>query len=719
MQVHDFLFNKSQTAVSCVKLVREHQRGSFMDKDSFSALYNASRKELYGYCRKLCGNSHDADDLMQQTYLKAWQNFDKFDGRNLSSWLCSIARNTFLNNLRNVRNESLIDEYEEIPDNSTNPEFITEKKYIYGILLKALKNYLSPAQRMTVILYYYDEKSVSEISGIMHCPKGTVESRLCSAREKLRRELKKSGNIFTYLVFVSTVFRHKLKNIHIPVNARITVSAVVTAAAMVSVSMASIPPENKLPDTVITINETHTSENLTTTENKTVIQTSSEMAFIAPVSHAGTNSIYTVPADESRTTAFKSEYEDIQENVYEELTEETYPEEGDTPEQPPTTAETVTEYKEVTTMKKEIISAVTALTTAFAGMTATTAAADISDSMIYSPPSWGSITTNLSISEMEKLVSEYYGQSYKEWAIYGYSEVFDGVNVKVFQAENNIRGNVVAVYNGTSIYMTTENKTEIENFINENYPDYNIDEEYNENGYNLRIWTYDYDESGKDIPDICNKLKEKDLISAFDYKIGGYSLHGMVIPEYLTGYPTDFSDKKADELMQKLNNFVKNNNLNFSVVLFDKQEMKQFGNGEDVSEMPSYVDSEGKYPYYFDMPVVCVIPNEGVSAYEHSEVARKIYEELGLGQPFGWEQSVSGSIGSESEHIDVFNAVSGDANNDGRMSISDSVAILQYISNMEKYPLSVQGKYNADCDSNDGITGLDASYIQHLEATQS
>ena len=514
--------------------------------------------------------------------------------------------------------------------------------------------------------------------------------------------------------------KHKLKNIHIPVNARITASAVVTAAAMVSVSMASIPPENKLPDTVITINETHTSENLTTTENKTVIQTSSERAFIAPVSHATTKSVYyTMPTGESRTTAFKSEYEDIQENVYEELTEETYPEEGDTPEQPPTTAETVTEYKEVTTMKKEIISAVTALTTAFAGMTATTAAADISDSMIYSPPSWGSITTNLSISEMEKLVSEYYGQSYKEWAIYGYSEVFDGVNVKVFKKENDFRGAVAAVFNGTSIYMTTENKTEIENFINENYPDYNIDEEYNENGYNLRIWTYDYDESGKDIPDICNKLKEKDLISAFDYKIGGYSLHGMVIPEYLTGYPTDFSDKKADELMQKLNNFVKNNNLNFNVVLFDKQEMKQFGNGEDVSEMPSYVNSEGKYPYYFDIPVVCVIPNEGVSAYEHSEVARKIYEELGLGQPLAWDQSVNGSIGSESEHIDVFNAVSGDANNDGRMSISDSVAILQYISNMEKYPLSVQGKYNADCDSNDGITGLDASYIQHLEATQS
>ncbi len=690
-----------------------------MDKNNFSNLYSASQKDLYKYCLSLCGNDADAQDLMQQTYLKALENIDRFYDENLSFWLYSVARNIFLNNLKRNKFECPAEEYPEIPDNSYNPEFTAEKRDIGRILLKAMKNSLSPVQRMTVILYYYDEKSVSEIARIMRCSVGTVESRLYYARKKLREELKKF-DIFTCLSLGFAVIKHKLKNIQIPVNARITASAVVTAAAMVSVSMASIPNENKLPDTVITINETHTSENLTTTENKTVIQTSSERAFIAPVSHAATNSIYTMPADESHTTAFKSEYEDIQENVYEELTEETYPEEGDTPEQPPTTAET-TEYKEVTTMKKEIISAVTALTTAFAGMTATTAAADISDSMIYSPPSWGSITTNLSISEMEKLVSEYYGQSYKEWAIYGYSEVFDGVNVKVFKAENDFRGAVAAVFNGTSIYMTTENKTETENFINENYPDYNIDEEYNENGYNLRIWTYDYDESGKDIPDICNKLKEKDLISAFDYKIGGYSLHGMVIPEYLTGYPTDFSDKKADELMQKLNNFVKNNNLNFNVVLFDKQEMKQFGNGVDTPffEMPSYVNSEGKYPYYFDIPVVCVIPNEGVSAYEHSEVARKIYEELGLGQPLAWDQSVNGSIGSESEHIDVFNAVSGDANNDGRMSISDSVAILQYISNTEKYPLSVQGKYNADCDSNDGITGLDASYIQHLEATQS
>ena len=78
-----------------------------------------------------------------------------------------------------------------------------------------------------------------------------------------------------------------------------------------------------------------------------------------------------MPADESHTMAFKSEYEEISETETEELTEEEIsPEEGDTPEQPPTTTETITEYEEETTMKKEIISAVTAITTAFAGTTA-------------------------------------------------------------------------------------------------------------------------------------------------------------------------------------------------------------------------------------------------------------------------------------------------------------------------------------------------------------
>ena len=87
-------------------------------------------------------------------------------------------------------------------------------------------------------LYYYDEKSVSEIAKIMQCSENTVKSRLFNARKNLREELKKFGNIFTGLSLSFAVMKHKLKNIQIPVNARITVSAVlsVTSVALISVS---------------------------------------------------------------------------------------------------------------------------------------------------------------------------------------------------------------------------------------------------------------------------------------------------------------------------------------------------------------------------------------------------------------------------------------------------------------------------------------------------
>ena len=329
-----------------------------MDKNNFSDLYSASRKDLYKYCRTLCGN--DADDLMQQTYLKAWENFGSFRGENFSFWLRSVARNIFLDNLR--KSKCPAEELPEISDNSNNPEFIAEKRDIGRILLKALKDSLSPVQRMTIILYYYDEKSVSEIANIMQVSENTVKSRLFNARKKLREELKKFGNIFTCMSLGFAVIKHKLKNIQIPVNARITVSAVMTAASMALISVSYSPPENKFPDTVITINETGTSENQTTTENKTDIQTSSETAFIEPVSHTTTNSTYTIPTSESHTTAFKSEYEESQNIIPEES------EEGDTEKELTEENDIQTEYEEDTTMKKEIIAVTTTAVTAFSSI---------------------------------------------------------------------------------------------------------------------------------------------------------------------------------------------------------------------------------------------------------------------------------------------------------------------------------------------------------------
>ena len=603
-----------------------------MDKNNFSDLYSASRKDLYKYCRTLCGN--DADDLMQQTYLKAWENFGSFRGENFSFWLRSIARNIFLDNLR--KSKCPAEELPEIPDNSNNPEFIAEKRDIGRILLKALKDSLSSVQRITIILYYYDEKSVSEIANIMQVSENTVKSRLFNARKKLREELKKFGNIFTCLSLGFAVMKHRLKNIQIPVNARITVSAVLTAASMALISVSYSPPENKFPDTVIKINETHTSENLTTTEYKTDIQTSSETAFIEPVSHATTKSVYyTMPTKESHTTAFKSEYEDFEESE-EDDTEKELTEENDIQ----------TETEEVTTMKKEIISAVTAVTTTIAGMTMTTTAVDETENIVtatYEPAEETmAVTENITADESKTYLyflkmsdeefSEYTQDRYKEYG-FGDDSIADEIKFK------------------NLLYIV---------------PDFFIGDNYESEDYNIYKIFAD-GEATAYIPFYVDSETELDRTLSADF----------------FGYPEDWTIQYID-----------------GVGIF----------GDNIYERV--------HEYRICIPKEVILDFESYVRLYESRF--EIYSNNEKYQKYG----ITGNTWIDCQFLPAgeymfFEPVNGDANLDGRMSISDSVAILQNLANSEKYPLSVQGKYNADCDGNDGITGLDAAYIQQIESIQS
>ena len=563
-----------------------------MDRNNFSDLYSASQKDLYKYCRSLCGNDADAQDLMQQTYLKALKSLEKLNDENLPAWLRSVARNIFLDNLRKSRYSA--EELTEISDNSNNPEFIAEKRDIGRILLKALKDCLSPVQRMTVILYYYDEKSVSEIARIMQCSVGTVESRLYYARKKLRGELKKFGNIFTYFSLGFAVMKHRLKNIHIPVNARITVSAVMTAAAMVSVSMASIPNENKFPDTVITINKSDTSESKTTEENKTDKQTSTERASIGRISHATTNKVYsTMPTDESHTTAFKSKYEEIIETETEEPTEPTT-KGSDSLQENKSEEETINETEEVTTMKKEIITVATAATMAVSGITAT-------------------ITT--AVDETE--------------------------NITEFLSTE------------TSAETSTETATTTEIEI-----------------------TTDLDKGVSKVTVFIRQKPDKTIYSIgeeLDLTGGQYDVYEVVSFDY-------GGQMYSDGLYNKMTDGSKRTD-GFSPIYTDI----------DTSEFDS--TKAGTYRIY--------ITSTNLNTLDS-------YTQF-------FEVTVTDD--SEIQGTETDSHISGDANSDFKVSISDAVKILQNLSNKEKYPLTEQETTNADCyDPGSGVTGMDAQAVQKLDA---
>ena len=570
-----------------------------MDRNNFSDLYSASQKDLYKYCRSLCGNDADAHDLMQQTYLKALENLEKLYDENFPAWLRSVARNIFLDNLRKSKHES-VEEYEEIPDNSTNPEFIVEKRDIGRILLKALKDSLSPVQRMTVILYYYDEKSVSEIARIMQCSVGTVESRLYYARKKLREELKKFGNIFTYFSLSFAVMKHRLKNINIPVNARITVSAVMTAAAMVSVSMASIPNENKFPDTVITINKTDTSESKTTGENKTDKQTSTERASIERISHATANKVYsTIPTEERQKTAFKSKYEGLTEKVTESHAENTSGEEtttegSDSSQENIPEEEIIGESEEVTTMKKEIITVATAATMAVSAITAT-------------------ITT--AVDETE--------------------------NITEFLSTE------------TSAEISTETTTTTEIEI-----------------------TTDLDKGVSKVTVFIRQKPDKTIYSIgeeLDLTGGQYDVYEVVSFDYGGAMNADMWYNKMTDGSKRTDGF--------SPIYTDI----------DTSEFDS--TKAGTYRIY--------ITSTNLNTLDS-------YTQF-------FEVTVTDD--SEIQGTETDSHISGDANSDFKVSISDAVKILQNLSNKEKYPLTEQETTNADCyDPGSGVTGMDAQAVQKLDA---
>jgi RNA polymerase sigma factor (sigma-70 family) len=147
--------------------------------------------DAYNLARWLVQNDQDADDMVQEAYLRAFRFFDGMRAATSKAWLLRIVRNVCYDHLRKrqVSSDSSDSNQEDLPDTSPLPGAVLETKSEIAAVRKALAN-LPEDFRTVLVLREMEELSYREISEITQVPIGTVMSRLARGRQHLTDLLK-------------------------------------------------------------------------------------------------------------------------------------------------------------------------------------------------------------------------------------------------------------------------------------------------------------------------------------------------------------------------------------------------------------------------------------------------------------------------------------------------------------------------------------------------
>lgn len=169
------------------KTLYEAQNGN---KYALNMLLSENFKILKGYVLKMTGNIDEAQDIVQETLLKAVLNIKKFEPNvKFSTWLIKISINVYRDWLRKRKKEMPID------DNLINENFNIEesivKKIEYKKALEILKSMPWQKRAAFILKYYYNYK-YEEISEILDCPVGTVRSRLYYCTKEIIKQMEES-----------------------------------------------------------------------------------------------------------------------------------------------------------------------------------------------------------------------------------------------------------------------------------------------------------------------------------------------------------------------------------------------------------------------------------------------------------------------------------------------------------------------------------------------
>jgi len=158
------------------------------DMEYFEKIINDNKLVVYSTVFSIIKDKHAADDIVQETFIYAYWHYHTLrDQAKLRSWLCAIAKNKAYDYAKQVNRIIAIGQIgDRAPDITPEEQYVAEERYHY---INERIHSLPQKLREVILLYYFANNSIKEISDLLAIPQGTVKSRLNAGRRKLKKEL--------------------------------------------------------------------------------------------------------------------------------------------------------------------------------------------------------------------------------------------------------------------------------------------------------------------------------------------------------------------------------------------------------------------------------------------------------------------------------------------------------------------------------------------------
>ena len=268
-----------------VQLVIAAQNG---DISSFEELFTIFYEKVHALARMILRNTNEAEDILQETFVTAWRKLNTLKTpQTFSVWIQIIAKNLCNMQLRRKNIAILLDAEQDIENFDAEesdellPAVYAERADLKQRLGRIIDG-LSEVQRQAIVLYYFNELTVDEISDVMECSANTVKTRLYLARKTIRSEIeeqeRKSGEKFYGVAGVPMLLFGKLMRSHME---SLSIDQSVANAALNAITNSISSTD--FAESAATAAET---QNVNTTGNESTIKMSLKAKIIIGISAA-------------------------------------------------------------------------------------------------------------------------------------------------------------------------------------------------------------------------------------------------------------------------------------------------------------------------------------------------------------------------------------------------------------------------------------------------